>query len=186
MIKEIFVVLPSQVGSSTEITEEKPEGQHHRQEDLILEIPPRTLEDAVDDFVTIQIPPTPSPTPKKVNFSPIPSPVYARMKESSDPSSSKSRSTMKSLIPRLSFKYRNTTSDIEKAAMLALGGSSPATKEKPLISRTLSLTKLFTPRMKRTTSLPVTPITHSNPESVHGGNTINPLVSAVSISPFFA
>ncbi|KAF5953877.1 hypothetical protein HYC85_006733 [Camellia sinensis] len=83
---------------------------------------------------------------------------------------------MKSLFPKLSFKFRNTTSEIERAAILALGDSPADTWEKPLIRRTLSLSKLFTPKMKRTSSLPVTPIAHSNPESMHGGNTIDDYV----------
>ncbi|GMQ08790.1 hypothetical protein CsSME_00052370 [Camellia sinensis var. sinensis] len=83
---------------------------------------------------------------------------------------------MKSLFPKLSFKFHNTTSEIERAAILALGDSPADTWEKPLIRRTLSLSKLFTPKMKRTSSLPVTPIAHSNPESMHGGNTIDDYV----------
>ncbi|KAJ6913703.1 hypothetical protein NC651_016056 [Populus alba x Populus x berolinensis] len=105
----------------------------------------------------------------------MPSPSFAQMNEPPDPSSSKIKSNIRSLLPKLSFKYRNSTSDIEKAAaMLALGGSSETTKQKPFISRTLSLTKLFTLRTTRTSSLPVTPIAHSNPESMHGGSMINP------------
>ncbi|GMP85073.1 hypothetical protein CsSME_00038378 [Camellia sinensis var. sinensis] len=86
--------------------------------------------------------------------------------------SSRGKSSFKSFLPKLSFKFRNTTSEIEKAAILALGDSLAGTRGKPLIRRTLSLTKLFTPKMKRTSSLPVTPIIHSNPESMHGGNTV--------------
>jgi hypothetical protein len=48
----------------------------------------------------------------------------------------------------------------------------------------LSLTKLFTLRTTRTSSLPVTPIAHSNPESMHGGSMINPPSSVVSINLF--
>ncbi|CAK7343016.1 unnamed protein product [Dovyalis caffra] len=162
------------VGSSTEITEDNPEGQHRRHRELSLEISSRSLEDARCDFVRTQTPPIRSPTPKRVNFSPMPSPSFSQMNEPSDPSSSKIKSNIRSLLPKLSFKYRNSTLDIEKAAMLALGGSSETTKQKPFISRTLSLTKLFTLRTKKTSSLPVTPIAHSNPESMHGGSIINP------------
>uniref|UniRef100_A0A2P2M0S5 Protein binding protein n=1 Tax=Rhizophora mucronata TaxID=61149 RepID=A0A2P2M0S5_RHIMU len=96
------------------------------------------------------------------------------MNKSPDPSTS-GKSSMRSFIPKLSFKFRNNPSDIEKAAtILALGGSSLAAREKPLTSRTMSFTNIFTPRAKRPSSLPVTPIAHSNPESTHGGNSINP------------
>ncbi|KAF9680285.1 hypothetical protein SADUNF_Sadunf06G0105400 [Salix dunnii] len=165
-------------GCSTEITEDNSEGQHWRHREFSLEIQSNSPEDARFDFVTIQTPPIPSSTPKRVNFSPLPSPSFGQMNEPLDPSSSKSKANIRSLLPKLSFKYRNSTLDIEKAAaMLALGGSSETTKQKPFISRTLSLTKLFTIRTKRTSSLPVTPIAHSNPESMHGGSMINPPTS---------
>lgn len=90
---------------------------------------------------------------------------------------------MKYLRPKLSFKFRNTNSDIEKAAMLALG-VSPQTEAKMSIRRTFSLTKIFATKMKRTSSLPASPIMHSNPESVHGGSTsiaVNVAVSSISL-----
>lgn len=57
--------------------------------------------------------------------------------------------------------------------LLALEGSPAERQEKTMLSRTLSFTKLFTPRFKNnsTSSLPVTPVAHSNPESIHGGLT---------------
>lgn len=56
------------VGRSTEITEDNPEGQHQRHRELSLEIQSNSLEDARFDFVTIQTPPIPSSTPKRVIF----------------------------------------------------------------------------------------------------------------------
>ncbi|XWS43599.1 hypothetical protein CRYUN_Cryun16bG0118200 [Craigia yunnanensis] len=156
-------------GDSTEIIEETPLGQHRRWDDLVLEIPPRTLEDAREDFVRTDMALTPPTTPKRVNFSPMPSPIFSRFDESPVHSSSKSKSSLKSLLPKLSFKYRNTNLEIEKAAILALGGSSAEICQKTRIPRTFSLSKLFTPRMKNTSSLPGTPTVHSNPESMHGG-----------------
>ncbi|KAF8397679.1 hypothetical protein HHK36_016600 [Tetracentron sinense] len=173
------VVLPNQkVEDLTVITEETPPSQHWRRQNLFLQIPSRTLEDSSQGFVRINMPPTPSPTPKRVNFPRTPSPTYARISRSPGPSSSKGKSSVKSLLPRLSFKSRNSTSEIEKAAILALGASSTGPREKPFVSRSLSLTKIFTPRMKRTSSLPVTPIAHSTPESLHGEITVNPQNSA--------
>lgn len=156
-------------GDQTEITEEIPSRQDHMREDLVLEISPKSLDDTTEDFVRINMPVTPSHTPKKVNFSPIPSPSFAKTNESPGPSTTKNRTNFRNLLPKLSFKHRNTTSEIEKAAILALGCSSAEIQAKPRIPRTASLTKLFTPRSKKTSSLPATPITHSNPESMHGG-----------------
>lgn len=156
------------VRESSEIVEESTSSQHQRNEIVTVDIPKTTADGSIDDFVRINVPP--SPTPKKVNFSPLPSPGHIRFNGSPLPSSSnKGKASMKSLLPKLSFKFRNTDSEIEKAAMLALG-SPLGPQEKRSITRTFSLTKLFTPRMKRTSSLPVTPIAHSNPESTHGVN----------------
>ncbi|XP_021886859.1 uncharacterized protein LOC110806352 [Carica papaya] len=93
-------------------------------EDLVLEISPKSLDDTTEDFVRINMPVTPSHTPKKVNFSPIPSPSFAKTNESPGPSTTKNRTNFRNLLPKLSFKHRNTTSEIEKAAILALGCSS--------------------------------------------------------------
>ncbi|KAM2045191.1 hypothetical protein ACFX1T_009422 [Malus domestica] len=161
-------------GVSTEIIEEAPPGHLWRRQNLVLQIPSRTLEDAKENFVRINMPPTPSPTPKRVNFSPLPSPSLAKINASPGPSLSKTKSTTKrSLLPRLSFKNWNTTSDIEKAATRALGGLPAGTHEKPSTPRAWSFATLLTPRTKTASSLPATPIAHSNLESMHGRNTID-------------
>ncbi|KAI7748523.1 hypothetical protein M8C21_020738 [Ambrosia artemisiifolia] len=140
-------------------------------QDMVLEIPEITY-----DTSTTRIN-TPQQTPKRVNFSPLCSPstyTYAKFNESSSsPSSSRGiSSSIKSLIPKLSFKLKNRTSEIEKAAILALGSSPSEIRGKARMSRSLSFTKLFAAKSKRTSSLPATPIAHSNPESMHGRNTI--------------
>ncbi|KAF8402739.1 hypothetical protein HHK36_010829 [Tetracentron sinense] len=172
------VVLPNQKAEdSSGITEEAPPVQHWRQQNLFLDIPSRTLEESSKDFLRINMPPTPSPTPKRVNFPPTPSPTYARISGFPGPSSSKGKSSFKNLLPRLSFKYRNSTSETEKSATISQGSSSARSGEKPIVSRSLSLSKIFTPMMKRTSSLHVTPIENSNSEVVRGGSTANPLYS---------
>ncbi|KAL1545850.1 hypothetical protein AAHA92_22528 [Salvia divinorum] len=123
-------------------------------------------EDSVS--VAINMSPSPIPTPKRVNFSPLPSPNRLKLNASPGPST-KPKSSIKNLLPRLSFKSRNTNSDIEKAAIIALQ-VSPEMPSTP-IPRTFSLSKIFTPKMNRTSSLPTSPIFHSNPDSAHGGFT---------------
>lgn len=139
---------------------------HQTRQNLVSETPKRVTEESSDDCLRINVPL--SPTPKRVNFSPLPSPCHGKLDGSPDSSSRGKSSSVKSFIPKLSFKFRNTTTDIERAAMLALG-CSPGRQEKPSILRQLSVTKIFNPRMNRTSSLPVSPIAHSNPESAHGG-----------------
>lgn len=165
------------VENSTEIVEVTSPSQPQRQQDLVLDIPSRTIEDAEEGFVRIDMPLTPT-TSRRVNFSPMPSPPFGKMNDFPGPFSSKNKTTFKSLLPKLSFKYRNTTLDIEKAAILALGSSFAETREKPRITRASSFTKLFTPKMKKTSSFPVTPVSHSNPESTHGEPTTDLLNSA--------
>ncbi|KAL5718904.1 hypothetical protein ACHQM5_011758 [Ranunculus cassubicifolius] len=144
-----------------------------------------------------KLPPRPSPTSARVNapLSPSmyranappspsiswvnapPSPSVPRVNAPPSPSISRAKSSIKNLLPRLSFKFKNSTSEIEKAAILALGESSATVREKSFVSRSPSLTKLFSSKIRRTSSLPVTPIAHSNPESMHGRNVIDPIAS---------
>ncbi|XP_059462199.1 uncharacterized protein LOC132191271 isoform X2 [Corylus avellana] len=166
-----------QVEHSTEIVEETPPGHHQSPNYFESEKPTIFIEDAREDYVRINMPQTPSRTPKRVNFSPLPSPSFAKVNWSPGPSPSKTKLTIKSLLPKLSFKRQGSTSDIEKEAIIALGDSPTRIWEKRRISRTLSLTKLFTPKMNRASSVPGTPIAHSNPESMHGGNMTSPLSS---------
>ncbi|XP_019442418.1 PREDICTED: uncharacterized protein LOC109347153 isoform X1 [Lupinus angustifolius] len=120
-------------------------------QNLILEIPTRTLKETSEDFLTIKMPPTPPSPPTRVN------------------SFSKNRSNIKSFLPELSSKICNTSSEIEKPALLALQGSYTMETKKPLILRTFSLTKLAASTGKTTSSLPV----DSNPESTYGGNIVS-------------
>ncbi|XP_038709943.1 uncharacterized protein LOC120004705 isoform X1 [Tripterygium wilfordii] len=166
------VVIPiHKVEDTTGTTEETAHVHNWRRKNLVLEIPSRELEDPPQDTVVIKMPPTPSPTPRKVNFFLTPSSSDAKAATGSPgPSSVRGKSSFKSLLPKLSFKYRNSTFDVERAPNPTQEASSTGPREKPSIPRSLSLTKIFTPRMKRTASLPVTPIAHSNLGSAHGGN----------------
>ncbi|XP_031114263.1 uncharacterized protein LOC116017769 [Ipomoea triloba] len=157
---------PQKINELSEIVEESSLNVHQTRQNSVSETPKRVTEESSDDCLRMNVPL--SPTPKRVNFSPLPSPCHGKLDGSPDSSSRGKSSSVKSFIPKLSFKFRNTTTDIERAAMLALG-CSPGRQEKPSILRQLSVTKIFNPRMKRTSSLPVSPIAHSNPESAHGG-----------------
>ncbi|KAM7279079.1 hypothetical protein ACFE04_006213 [Oxalis oulophora] len=146
--------------------EEIAETPNWKRRNLFLEIPSKK-----PDSVVLNIPPNPSPTPRRVNFQLTQASADARSPAGPGPLSSKSaKSSMKkNLLPKLSFKNRTSSSDIEKALEIPALMVQP--REKPLISitRSMSLSKLFT-SIKRTSSLPVTPNAHSNPESTHSGN----------------
>ncbi|KAI3995159.1 hypothetical protein MKX01_031961 [Papaver californicum] len=105
------------------------------------------------------------------------SPASTRMDGSLVPSSSKGISSKRSLLPRLSFKYLNSTSELEKAAIIAVGASTPGFEERCSVPKSFSFTKIFTSRLNKTSSLPVLPIVHSNLESLHGRYTIDSLNS---------
>ncbi|OIW21083.1 hypothetical protein TanjilG_28532 [Lupinus angustifolius] len=154
---------------SSEITEELPSEQHGTRQNHNLEIPTRKLKGSEEDHFRINMPPTPPP-PRTVNYSPYPSSGLSRSDETAGSSSSKSRSTIKNFLTKLSFKIHNSSSEIEKAAFLALQGSSTVAPKTLSISRTLSPSMLAAGTAKTALSLPVTPIAHSKPESTHGGN----------------
>lgn len=66
---------------------------------------------------------------------------------------SKGKSSLRNILPKSSFGYR-TPADIEKA-------NAPTLE----VSASLPLSKIFTPRMKRASSLALEEIGHSNPVS---------------------
>ncbi|TKY67225.1 queuine tRNA-ribosyltransferase subunit QTRTD1 [Spatholobus suberectus] len=159
------------------ITEETTHVPPRKRQNLLLEIPSRT-EECSQDFVAIKMPSTPSsnptPTPKRVNFLVSSRSVDPPTNYSPGPSTSRGRSSIRSLLPKLSFRYR-TQADTEKPNTAAPEVSCSGIGEKPSISRSLSLTKIFTPRIKRTSSLPLDEIRQSNTESSHGGSVGGPL-----------
>ncbi|CAN4119347.1 unnamed protein product [Withania somnifera] len=164
--REVVISTPKIKRSST-ITAETAHAKHWRKPNLSLDIPSRTLDASPQELVQIKRPFT--PTPKRVNFLLTPSTSDSRITTTSPgPSPCRGKSTIRNLFPKLSLKSR-MNSDIEK---ISIPDSGPAAgvpqQEKVSISRSWSLSNLFTPRIKRTSSLPVTPIAHSNPESISG------------------
>ncbi|KAL8140467.1 hypothetical protein V2J09_006488 [Rumex salicifolius] len=138
--------------------------QHWRKKNLFLEIPSRTLDICLEDSVKLKIGSTPTPTPKRVSFMLSPScPSESRATESPGPSSARARSSLKNLLPKLGIMNRNALDTANKAADV----DRIAPREWPSLSRTLPLTQIFTPRTKKAVSLPVTPVSHSDPEPVH-------------------
>ncbi|KAI3822845.1 hypothetical protein L1987_10444 [Smallanthus sonchifolius] len=143
-----------------------------KKENLFLEIPSRTSQpSSSQESIQIKIASTATPTPKKVNFNmqSSPSEIRSNANASSANYSSRTKSSKKSLLPKLNFMNRNTVLDVEKNdGNVNPAASSSAMHEKPSIPRSWSLTKIFTPQ--RTSSLPVTPIVQSDQESVLGNS----------------
>ncbi|VVA97035.1 unnamed protein product [Arabis nemorensis] len=168
---------------SAEIAEEElsPGRDLWRRGLVVLDLPSRTHEDIGEDLLRRNASLTSSPVAKRVNFSPMSSPRTGQRGASLSPSSSSSRNrpnSLKNLIPKLSFKNRNSNNnnvDIEKAADLAFASSPSSGNGRDRF--TWTLTNILTPRLKKTESLPVTPIAHSNPESMHGRYVIDPVIT---------
>lgn len=150
-----------------------------KRQNLQLEIPKGTSEDSCsNDFVAIRMPLTPSPTPshKKVNFLVTSRSVDAPPR----PLASRGKSSMRSILPKFGFKNRAPL-DVEKGVTSAPEGSFSGHQEKSSIPRSVSLTKLFTPKIKRTSSLPVEEIGRVNTESALGAS---PCVRSQAIQLF--
>ncbi|CAH9094493.1 unnamed protein product [Cuscuta europaea] len=164
--REVVLSIPMSESSSG-IIEENVNAKSGKKPNLFLEIPTRTMEDSSQELVHIK----PFPTPKKVNFDLTPCHAGPSVNVSSPgPLSSRNRSSIKNLLPKLSFKHRSCNPDSDKGVTDIDSGSS----EKLPISRSWSFSKIFTPRMKRTSSLPLDPIVHSNPELARVGSISNP------------
>ncbi|CAJ1893774.1 unnamed protein product [Sphenostylis stenocarpa] len=128
---------------SSEITEEHPSRHAQgRRRNLILEIPTRTLDETRQEFFRTNKPQTPC---HKYQINEFQSPLSTK--------------NTKTLAPKLSFKFRNTSSDFEEASLPL---------QETMISRTLSSDG------KKISSLPVTPNAQSNLESEHVGNIAYP------------
>lgn len=105
-----------------------------------LEIPERSLEIAISDFTTVNIP---SPTSTKGGLPPR-------------PNSAKLKSSVKSMLSQKSLRGKNPSQECEKTVLII---PDTPLSDKPSTSRSFSLNKiLFSPTTKSINSLPVTPI----------------------------
>lgn len=130
-----------------------------RKQNLSLEIPSRKI-DVSQDTVKIKMP----PTPKRVNFLLTPTSSDVKLYEPPGPSSVRGHSPFRNLLPKFGFLHRSS-SDVEKVGYTVRELPCTMPREKSSISRSTSLTKIFTPRINRTSSLPVTP--NANPECMN-------------------
>ncbi|XP_028758821.1 uncharacterized protein LOC114717795 isoform X1 [Neltuma alba] len=88
------------------------------------------------------------------------------------PSSTRVKSSMRSLLPQRSLKAKNCSPDCEREVLIVSDiPSSDGTLHKPSASRSLSFNKvLFSSSTKTSNSLPVTPIANTVAETVHGSH----------------
>ena len=155
-----------QFNSSAGSSQDTPNTKQLRKPYLLSEMGARNQDISSQDFVQIKMPPSPTSSLKKVNIIPKPSPSNAKTNTSPGPSLPKAKTSTKHILPKRSVKYKVSSSDMEKAASLGPGEPS----DKPSILRSWSLSKIFTPKMNRTSSLPLPPIARANSETICGGN----------------
>uniref|UniRef100_A0A162A3B1 RING-CH-type domain-containing protein n=1 Tax=Daucus carota subsp. sativus TaxID=79200 RepID=A0A162A3B1_DAUCS len=155
-----------QLNSSAGSSQDTPNTKQLRKPYLLSEMGARNQDISSQDFVQIKMPPSPTSSLKKVNIIPKPSPSNAKTNTSPGPSLPKAKTSTKHILPKRSVKYKVSSSDMEKAASLGPGEPS----DKPSILRSWSLSKIFTPKMNRTSSLPLPPIARANSETICGGN----------------
>lgn len=141
--------------------EETSQGKQWRKPNLVLDIPTRAFDVSPQELVQINM-----PTPKRVNFLLTPSPSDSLLNESSEASSTRGKPSIRSILPKLSFKHWGSNSDVDKAANIDSCSSTVTTQDKASISRSWSLSKMFTPRIRRTSSLPVPEVPNQNLDSV--------------------
>ncbi|KAK1266101.1 hypothetical protein QJS04_geneDACA015356 [Acorus gramineus] len=160
------------------ITEEMHSVHLWRRSNLSVEIPSRTIQDSSSSVVRVlDMPHTPSPASIRPNMAPGASPSSARIKMTPDPSPYKGKTSIKNILPWLSFKPQSTTSDIESDAIQVHQTLPVGPRERISILRSSSFTRIFTPRDKRTSSLPATPVANINEDSAHGTNIIDQTAS---------
>ncbi|KAK3227350.1 hypothetical protein Dsin_007212 [Dipteronia sinensis] len=148
----------TQVSTQKENVEETTtvlEQQSRRPNLSSLQIPVRSLDSSLPDFMQIDVPSVPSPTSSRAGLPPR-------------PNSAKFKSSVRNLLPQRSFRSKNMSQDGEKTVLIIPDTPpSDGPPDKPSTSRSFSLNKVFFPSsMKVAHSLPATPRADSGPDSV--------------------
>ncbi|XP_062107062.1 uncharacterized protein LOC133818298 isoform X2 [Humulus lupulus] len=127
-----------------------------------LQIPARSLENSLSEFM-------------RADNSSVPSPASTRAGLPPRPNSAKVKSSIKSLFPQRSLKVKNLPQDVERTVLIIPEMlPSDGSHEKPTTSRSFSLNKVFfSSSSKVTSSLPVTPMANSGLENVQDGHLEN-------------
>lgn len=127
-----------------------------------LEIPLRSLEDALPSFSRGDVPSVPSSCPTRVGVVGLPP----------RPSSAKLKASMKNLLAQRSLRVKTLHQDGEKTVLLVPDTPlSDIPPEEPSVSRSFSLNRVFFSSSTKTThSLPVTPSAISVPEAIDERN----------------
>ncbi|WOL09605.1 hypothetical protein Cni_G18358 [Canna indica] len=131
--------------------------QGEKRPKLSIDVPSRNVGVSFINYPKVNIPSTPGSASNKTNILPIWSPASAKTQASPCSSSSKSKPSIRNLLPGLSFKFQTSASGIENYETQVPEGHFVGKREKPSMLSSFSFSKLFSPRIRRTSSLPTNP-----------------------------
>lgn len=138
---------------------------------LSIDVPTRNMGLSSMNYLKANVPLTPGSDSNRINILPICSPASAKMHASPCSTSSKGKPFIKKLLSGLSFKFQPSASEVERYETQAPEAYSAAKGENPSLLSSFSFSKLFSPRFRRTSSLPINSDLHG--KSTHGSTMIH-------------
>ncbi|XP_072958494.1 uncharacterized protein [Typha angustifolia] len=145
--------------------------QRVKRPNLSIVIPQKSSGGSSMNSVRINVPPPGSST--NLSTLPVCSPANAKPPISPFSSSSKAKPSTKTMFPGRSFKSRSSALEIENADVQVHESSSDARREKTFTLRSLSFTRIFSPSVRRASSLPVDSIANIQGSSSNVASTID-------------
>lgn len=138
---------------------------------LSIDVPTRNMGLSSMNYLKANVPLTPGSDSNRINILPICSPASAKMHASPCSTSSKGKPFIKKLLSGLSFKFQPSASEVERYETQAPEAYSAEKGEKPSLLSSFSFSKLFSPRIRRTSSLPINSDLHG--KSPHGSTMVH-------------
>ncbi|XP_072989320.1 uncharacterized protein [Typha latifolia] len=145
--------------------------QRVKRPNLSIVIPQKSSGGSSMNSVRINVPPPGSSTSRSTL--PVCSPANAKPPISPFSSSSKAKPSTKTMFPGWSFKSRSSALEIENADVQVHESSSDTRREKTFTLRSLSFTRIFSPSVRRASSLPVDSIADIQGSSSNVASTID-------------
>ncbi|CAK9323185.1 unnamed protein product [Citrullus colocynthis] len=130
-------------------TEEKCPNLHQKSDDLAMKAPSLAAMNSGEYSEISKFPQIPAHSSKRVAFCPLSSPSFSNAALSRGASPSDSKSNPESIGTNMNSQYANLRPDVEMSPVIPWEVSHVVASHRPRISRSLSLTKFFNPKLKR-------------------------------------
>lgn len=130
-------------------TEEKCPNLHQKSDDLAMKAPSLAAMNSGEYSEISKFPQIPAHSSKRVAFCPLSSPSFSNAAISRGASPSDSKSNPESIGTSMNSQYANLRPDVEMSPVIPCEVSHVVASHRPRISRSLSLTKFFNPKLKR-------------------------------------